>query len=93
MKKKFWKLFSLLLSAMSLILFSSASYSYIGPGAGLSAFGALLALVATVAVAILGFIWYPLKRMIRKRKEVTAWKAACNPANLNDLWLLMQVLS
>jgi hypothetical protein len=74
MKNKFWKLFSLFLTAISLFLFSSASYSYIGPGAGLSAFGALLALVATVAVAILGFIWYPLKRMIRKRKQVAAKK-------------------
>lgn len=39
--------------------------AYVGPGAGLSAIGAFLALVAGVFVAIAGFIWYPIKRLIR----------------------------
>ena len=39
--------------------------AYVGPGAGLSAIGAFLALVAGVFVAIVGFIWYPIKRLIR----------------------------
>ena len=48
----------------------SASYAYIGPGAGLSAIGAFLALIAAVAVAIFGFVWYPLKRLARRRKQM-----------------------
>ena len=39
--------------------------AYVGPGAGLSAIGAFFALVAGVLVAIVGFIWYPIKRLIR----------------------------
>lgn len=45
--------------------------AYIGPGAGLSAIGSLLALIAAIVVAIFGFLWYPLKRIIRKRKMAT----------------------
>ena len=42
--------------------------AYVGPGAGLSALGALLALLAAVVVAIFGFFWYPIKRMLNKRR-------------------------
>ena len=42
--------------------------AYIGPGAGISAIGAALALVAAVFFAIVGFVWYPVKRLMRKRK-------------------------
>lgn len=55
----------------SLIFLPSISYAYIGPGAGLSAFGALFALVAAVVIAIFGFVWYPLKRLMRKRVKVS----------------------
>lgn len=54
---------------LCLVTYPVASYAYIGPGAGLSAIGALLALVATVAIAIFGFVWYPIKRLARKRKK------------------------
>lgn len=40
--------------------------AYMGPGAGLSAIGTLLALVAALCLAIVGFVWYPLKRAVRK---------------------------
>ena len=41
-----------------------------GPGTGLSALGSLLALIAAIVVAIVGFVWFPLKRIMRKRKPV-----------------------
>jgi len=46
--------------------------AYVGPGAGLSALGSLLALIAAVFVAIIGFIWYPVKRLLGKRRAPTA---------------------
>src|ERR1700730_17570981 len=48
-----------------LVLLPSPAYAYMGPGAGLSAIGALLSLVAAGVVSILGFIWFPIKRAIR----------------------------
>lgn len=40
--------------------------AYVGPGAGLSAIGTVLALVAAIFLAIVGFVWYPLKRVLNK---------------------------
>ena len=43
--------------------------AYVGPGAGLSALGSLLALVAAVFVSIVGFVWYPIRRLLRKKNK------------------------
>ena len=42
--------------------------AYVGPGAGLSALGSLLALVAAVFVAIVGFLWFPIKRLFGRKR-------------------------
>lgn len=47
----------------SLWLLSQTAMAYVGPGAGLSAIGSVIALVLIVLVAILGFLWFPLKRL------------------------------
>lgn len=41
--------------------------AYVGPGAGLTALGTVVALVLALALAVIGFVWYPLKRLKRKR--------------------------
>lgn len=38
---------------------------YVGPGGVLSAIGAFLALLAAAVFAVVGFVWYPLKRLLR----------------------------
>lgn len=38
---------------------------YVGPGIGMSALGVLLALIGGIFLAILGFIWYPIKRLLK----------------------------
>ena len=43
----------------------SLAQAYIGPGAGVSAIGAAMALLAAVFFAIVGIVWYPVKRLIR----------------------------
>ena len=48
-------------------LASGGILAYVGPGSGLSALGALLAVVAAVFLTIVGFVWYPLKRFLRAR--------------------------
>ena len=50
----------------------SAAQAYIGPGAGISAVGSLLALMAAVLLAIVGFVWYPVKRLRRNRSQARA---------------------
>jgi predicted lipid-binding transport protein (Tim44 family) len=46
--------------------------SYIGPGGALSTIGAFLALLAAALLALLGFVWYPIKRLLRSRKQKQA---------------------
>jgi hypothetical protein len=45
--------------------FPSAALAYVGPGLGLSAIGSFLALVGALFLGLLGFVWYPVKRLIR----------------------------
>ena len=44
--------------------------AYIGPGAGLGAVGAMLALIGVGILMVIGFVWYPVKRLTQR------WKAA-----------------
>jgi hypothetical protein len=46
-----------------LIATASTAGAYIGPGAGLSVIGTAVAFVGAVVFAIIGFVWYPLKRL------------------------------
>jgi hypothetical protein len=50
-------------------LISRPAAAYIGPGAGLSAIGAVLAIIAAVIVAIFGFLWYPIRRLMRNMRK------------------------
>lgn len=54
------------------LLWPSAALAYIGPGAGLSAIGTAIAAVGAFFLLIVGFIWYPIKRLLRKRRVAEA---------------------
>ena len=58
----------LLLLAFHFILPNQAA-AYVGPGAGITAIGSFLALLAAIVAAIFGFIWFPVKRFIKRRKR------------------------
>ena len=46
----------------------SQALAYVGPGGGLSIAGSVLALLIATVAAIFGFVWYPLKRLIRRMR-------------------------
>lgn len=46
--------------------------AYVGPGAGLSAIGTFLALLAACVLAVVGFIWYPVKRLLGGKSRSAA---------------------
>lgn len=52
-----------------LTLLAAPAEAYVGPGLGLSAIGVLLALIAAVLFTIAGFIWYPLKKLLRMARR------------------------
>jgi len=45
--------------------FANSVLCYVGPGGALSAIAAFVALLAAVVFAAIGFVWYPLKRLLR----------------------------
>jgi len=66
--------------AIAIFAVSFPVAAYVGPGAGLSALGSLFALLAAVVVAIFGFLWYPIKRLLGKRRATEAQAdTATNP--------------
>lgn len=66
---------------VTLLLFLSPSpaHAYLGPGAGLSALGSVIALCVALFAAIVGFFWYPVKRLLGRTK--TRSKATHSPAS------------
>ena len=52
------------------LLSAEPAHAYLGPGSGLAFLGTLLALVGAIAVALAGFVWYPIKRLMSRRDEV-----------------------
>jgi hypothetical protein len=57
--------------AVSGVIASVPAHAYIGPGAGLGAIGTLIALIGAVFFAIVGFVWYPIKRLMRKKQALS----------------------
>lgn len=58
-----------ILAFLAVILIQLPAMAYVGPGTGIAALGAFLAIVAGVIAAIFGFLWYPIKRLLRKRQQ------------------------
>jgi hypothetical protein len=54
---------AVLLAVAWLLVTGRAAEAYIGPGAGLSVIGTAVAFVGALVFAIIGFVWYPLKRL------------------------------
>lgn len=50
----------------ALYLGAGPAAAYVGPGAGLSAIGSILAFLGVIVLIIVGFFWYPIKRMIAR---------------------------
>jgi hypothetical protein len=54
---------------VALMAAATPALAYIGPRAGLSAIGTVVALVGAVLLAIVGFVWYPLKRLFKRNRK------------------------
>ncbi len=61
------------LAAMVLLALTAApAQAYMGAGAGLSAIGSILSFIGVVLLMVLGFVWYPVKRMLKKARARNA---------------------
>jgi hypothetical protein len=66
--KRLRLVYLLLLLGAVLPAWTPAAHAYVGPGAGLSAFGSLFSVVAALFLAVVGFVWYPVKRLFKRGK-------------------------
>jgi nitrate reductase gamma subunit len=51
------------------LLLPRPALAYLGPGGAVSAVGTAVALIVAVLIAIFGFLWFPLRRLMRRRHE------------------------
>lgn len=58
------------LSVMATETFQQLTLAYLGPGGAISTIGTILALIAAVVVAFIGFFWYPIKRLLGRKKTL-----------------------
>ena len=52
-----------------LLSISSPIFAYIGPGMGGGIIAAVLGAVGAILLALFGFLYYPIKRMLKNRKK------------------------
>ncbi len=73
MKLKASSLINIAICVLLLVIFvQQPAMAYIGPGTGIAALGALLAIIVGVIAALFGFLWYPMKRLMKKRKQAAS---------------------
>lgn len=56
------------LSVFLLMLASAPAAAYIGPGLGAGVVSTVLAVLGALVLAVVGIVYYPLKRLIKARK-------------------------
>lgn len=59
----------------AILLLSTPAMAYIGPGAGISVLGSLLGILATIVIAIAAIVMWPLRKVLKKRRQAAAGEA------------------
>lgn len=52
-----------------IIISPDSANAYIGPGLGAGTIGVILGIIGSLFIALFAIIWYPLKRLFKKKKE------------------------
>lgn len=63
-------------AAVATLLLPVEAMAYTGPGAGLTAIGSMIVLLSAIGFALVGFVWYPVKRLIKYFKRQRTADAA-----------------
>jgi hypothetical protein len=58
--------FALWTALVFVLCLPSDTAAYVGPGAGLTVIGTVLGVIGALLLAIIGFVWYPIKRLAAK---------------------------
>ena len=52
-----------------IILVPNYADAYVGPGLGAGTIGVILGIIGSLFIALFAIIWYPLKRLFKKKKR------------------------
>lgn len=64
-----WPQRSIAVGTVLMVAFPGVALAYIGPGAGITAIGTAIAFVGAILLTIVGFVWYPIKRLLAKLRN------------------------
>ena len=62
-------MFKLISSSIIFCLITTSSFAYLGPGVGGGVIAATIGIIVAIFAALFGLIWFPVKRLLKKRKE------------------------
>lgn len=55
-------------TGLFIMLQTTPAYAYIGPGAGAGTIAIVLGVLASIFLAFVAILWYPIKRLFKGRK-------------------------
>ena len=70
MNKPLYSMFTLMV-----VLFTTPAFAYIGPGLGAGTIAVALGIFGSIFLALCAIIYYPIKRMLRRKKQGTRSEA------------------
>ena len=62
-------MFKLVLALFLLFSFSTPLFAYLGPGVGGGVIVVTFGIIIAIFAALFGLIWFPVKRLLKNRKE------------------------
>ena len=62
-------MFKLIFSSVIFCLITTSSFAYLGPGVGGGMLVATIGIMVAIFAGLFGLIWFPIKRLLKKRKE------------------------
>ena len=62
-------MFKLISTSIIFCLIAKTSFAYLGPGVGGGVIAATIGIIVAIFAALFGLIWFPVKRLLKKRKE------------------------
>ena len=61
-------MFKLILTTLLFFFITTSSFAYLGPGVGGGVIAATIGFIVAIFAALFGLIWFPVKRLLKKRK-------------------------
>ena len=62
-------MYKLILTTLLFFFITTSSFAYLGPGVGGGVIAATIGVIVAIFAALFGLIWFPVKRLLKKRKE------------------------